>query len=183
MKGKGAMMDESALGIWVGNLVSTSYGTGPYVVRSIGGPVLFRKGLDIIVYPMPVVCLSLSYAKGHRLWDARDRAGKAYINDIYRDGERWFGLAGDEIFVASGNECVQLGLFNNRVAMPYVFQSGVDYEAGHQCVWHCERCGLDFNWDGRGCRYPPNCTACDWIASTRIIMVCKGASAYVQGYG
>ncbi len=176
-------MAERGLDICVGALVSTSYGSGPYVVRSISGPVLFRKGLDIIVYPMPVVCLALSYAVGHHLHDVRDRAGKAYINDIYRDGERWFNLAGDEIFVKPGDEWVQLGLFEGRAAAPYGFQLGVDYDAGQRRVWHCERCGLDFNWDGRGCRHPPNCPACDWVASTRIIMVCKGVSAYVQGYG
>lgn len=126
---------ESALGISVGDLVRTSYGTGPNEVERIHGPYYFNVGVfdNLIVRTWPVISIGFS--------------GDSGINNIRQEGDRWFTDGNDEIFVTKNkaHKPAQLAMFGpsagqNRQS-PYLFKPGVDYTHN---VWKCRHCG-DFN--------------------------------------
>jgi hypothetical protein len=133
---------KEALGIAVGDIVHTSYNTGPYTVLSIWGPHQYRENWQqVTIWPWPVISLALA--------DADGRTGY-YINEIHLDGDRWFS-GRDEIFVTKPETRppAQLSLFPDPspTASPYPFQDGVDYEAGDGRLWRCEECGGDYDTD------------------------------------
>ena len=162
---------KEALGIQVGDIITTSYDTGPYEVWHIWGPKYWHKGLDWIIWPWPVISLLCVYAPGHHFFGRR---GFSYLNEIHQENDRWFMPYG-EIFIASpvgGYPDLPMDMFLNYApsAEPYPFQDGVDYIAW---AWHCRGCGLDFN-EVRDDHSPPLCPNCQYIASTRLIMVEAG---------
>lgn len=126
---------DSALGISVGDLVRTSYGTGPSEVERINGPVFYDEALPsvLIVRTWPVVYVGFS--------------GSAGIGSIRQDGTRWFTDDNAEIFVAKSNASRKPSQFQMFASSgqtrhePYPFKQGVDYEHN---VWRCRHCG-DFN--------------------------------------
>ncbi len=122
----------SALGISVGDVIHTSYGTGPEEVRQVHGPSYFQQGFAgvLIVRTWPVISVGFS--------------GDAGISSIRQDGTRWFTDSNDEIFVAKNkvHQPSQLPMFTLSASPdPYPFKPGVDYTHN---VWQCRRCG-DFN--------------------------------------
>lgn len=51
---------KEALGITVGDIVSTSYSTGPFTVESITGPfTTFTSVGAFTIWPRPVICIRL----------------------------------------------------------------------------------------------------------------------------
>ena len=175
---------KQALGIRVGDVVTTSYGSGPFYVWSIHGPVRFRKSMDIVIYPWPVVSLQLVATEDHHLYRRHARGRFFGINDIFRRGDQWFTVGGDEVFIRPprlGYPELRIDMFLSFPAdpEPYRFQDGVDYEKGHRQVWHCERCDLDFNTD-EPVRRPPPCIQCGRWASTKVIMATFGRSIYLD---
>lgn len=171
---------QEALGICTGDIVTTSYGTGPYEVWGISGPWLWKDGLYRTIYPQPVISLIL-LATGHT-GPVRSRHF-CFINDVLREGDRWFTLVGEEVFVRAPSQrpALQVDMFRSYPAdpPPYPFQEGVDYTLQGR-VWHCPHCGRDCNADPPGLLSPPRCPHCGREASTRIIVVRPGMSAFAQ---
>ena len=145
---------KEALGIATGDIVTTSYNSGPYRVESIWGPKLWHSNWqEIIIWPYPIVCLGLRYT------DPDKRNAKAGINNIHREGDQYFNANGDEIFVRKPRTPpppTQISLFSNQDPKPYPFQSHVDYYASDGKVWHCSKCGEDFNADRPSRWRPPD---------------------------
>ena len=177
---KTARIFQEALGICTGDVVTTSYGTGPYEVWSISGPRLWREGLWRTIYPAPVISLAL-LSTGHT---GSVRSSQVYgINDVLQEGDRWLTLSGDEVFVRppARRPLLQVDMFRSYPAdpVPYPFQAGVDYTLEER-VWHCPTCGRDCNADPPGPFAPPPCPYCGMPASTRVIVLRRGASELVQ---
>jgi hypothetical protein len=87
---------QTALGISTGDIVRTSYGTGPYVVRAIVGPTFAQDGT-------PLLDLVLSVPGERSRYD---------INDVIRIGNGWFSRGGaDELYVTPMGGPAQLSLF------------------------------------------------------------------------
>lgn len=158
---------KEALGIRVGDIVTTSYGTGPYVVWSIWGPKLWHAGHPAwTIWPWPVISLMCVYAEGHHSFG---RLGFSYLNEIHQEADRWITAGGNEVFVAppvGGYPDLPTDMFLSfpPAPEPYPFQDRVDYAAW---AWHC-RCGLDFN-EVRDGHSPPLCPDCQCVP-TRIVM-------------
>jgi DNA-directed RNA polymerase subunit RPC12/RpoP len=163
-----AVVYQAGLGIQTGDIVRTSYATGPYRVASIWGPRLWHDwNLEIIIFQEPIVSLGLSHLDG----------GEAHfsISEIWRDGDRWFS-SGSEVFVTHDAKApaAQLGLFGAAAPAiePYPFTPGVDYSPSYQRVWRCDRCGHDFNGMGTGHNGygPAECPACGAFGRRILVM-------------
>jgi hypothetical protein len=138
-------MITQALGISVGDIISTSYGSGPYRVVEISQPVKFSiRALHIVIRDHEVTHLKLADLDG-------ESKTPSYIGSIRRVGsDRWATDMNDEIFVEKKGEVsgAQLDLFSvltPEAAPDYDFQAGCDYRAGAGKVWRCDGCGKDFN--------------------------------------
>lgn len=88
---------QTALGISTGDIVRTSYGTGPYEVRTIIGPEFSAEGVPLIHLILTVPGSS-------------DR-GRYYINDVRRSGDGWLCGRADELYVTPKGGPAQLPLF------------------------------------------------------------------------
>lgn len=147
-----------ALGISLGDVLITSYGSGPFEVKSIRQPRRFEiTSSHIIIRDHEVTSFVLRDLDGKSTTDS-------YINNVRRTGERWATDQNDEIFVEKKHRrnIVQLGLFDERrrpAAEEYEFQPGCDYRAGAGRVWHCPRCRKDFDTAEKH-KLPYWCPAC-----------------------
>lgn len=180
---------KEALGIKVGDIVTTSYRTGPYEVWSIFGPRFYDRQLNIIIYPWPVISLCLVATAEHHLFVKKPHLDRHFfgVNEIHLEGDRYLTTMGDEIFVRPprlGYPDLPIDMFKSHAAVPepYPFREGVDYHAGTRQTWHCVYCGLDFNTKER-IRGAPFCVGCGKIASTRIVMAIAGESTYRRMLG
>ena len=141
---------KEALGIAVGDIITTSYGSGPYRVTHIWGPkTWYAIYNEMTIWPYPIISLILSHV------DFNQRT-TAYINNVHREGDRWFtdcvSYLGErsEVFVQKPDTPtppMQISLFTQVEPPPYQLQPDVDYNAGDGHVWHCNQCGTDFNAD------------------------------------
>lgn len=136
---------KEALGISVGDVVTTSYGSGPYEVKSVRPPQKFCKSIfSIVIRDHEVTSLVLRDLDGNCNTDS-------YINNIRRVGDRWATDMNDEVFVEKKNKLViiQPDLFavaaKSDIPAEYQMQEGCDYRAGAGRIWHCEYCAKDFN--------------------------------------
>ncbi len=172
---------QEALGICTGDVVTTSYGTGPYEVWRISGPRLWRDGLWRAIYPATVISLAL-LSTGHT--GPVRSSDFCFINDVLREGERWFTLSGNEVFVRPPTKrpLLQVDMFSSYPPdpQPYPYQAGVDYSAGDRRLWHCSYCGRDCNAEPPGPYAPPPCPYCGMPASTNVIVLRRGTSGLVQ---
>lgn len=169
-----------ALGIATGDIVRTSYGTGPYEVWDIWGPHRFiANPTEITIWAHPVIFLSMvALTETGEPIVPRGNDGFYGINEIRQEGDRWFNFSG-EVFVTPGSSSVQASLFDQGPDAPkYPLQEGVNYQ--HDRVWHCPQCGRDFDDSqlpeppievttysklvyGSGQRVRPDCPSCgDW---------------------
>lgn len=154
--------NKCGLGIATGDVVTTSYGTGPYEVWDVHGPYLWTEGVgDLVIYRYPIISLTL-IKPGEQRPGHQDH--HFYINYIARVGHRW--LSGrDEIFVEKRQVSGQMDLFGptEKVPEPYPFQEGVDYSGPLGTTRHCWMCKRDFNavrtepWCGPACPDPKCC--------------------------
>jgi len=172
---------EEILGIATGDIVTTSYGTGPYIVKRISGPSYIHQDISaLVIWPYPVISLVLAYTDP-------THTSSAYINNIHREPDGcYFTDGGREITVQrpSSTSPGQLSLFATRNIPQYQFQSGVQYHAGDSRVWHCPYCGHDFNTE-RGGVCGPDCPQCSGKfakIAIPIIMMGNGQSgtAYIR---
>jgi hypothetical protein len=169
---------QEGLGLRTGDVVRTSYGTGPYEIWRIWGPYYWWDDGDArLISHEPVVSLRLIKA------GTRPRnmdCDFLTINHIYRDRGGYRTIGGDalEIERADGPACtLQLSLFDAPAHplgwdQPYPFRAGLDYGAAGPAlpwmrarwtpgVWHCRDHG-DFWWEPRDPldRGPAVCPAC-----------------------
>lgn len=170
------MSTTEALGIAIGDLLTTSYGrSSPYRVESIWGPhwwwTNFEASWDhVTIWPYPVISIT-----GTLLSDPRNGVG--YFNFIHQNGARWFNDQGDEIIiekVAATKVYRQANLFlvdDDPRRRPYPFDPSVDYSDQNR-VFQCWQCRRDFNgqkWNGGHAN--PHCPYCQaWVAKTVIVM-------------
>ena len=144
---------EEALGIRTYDHVTTSYQTGPYIVRYIHGPFThFKTVSSLIILDHPEICLTLSSTS-----NPKQRAAHSYINNIRQVGDRWFTALNDELFVCREPipqltpqtllEIIEppATVYTLPIPPPYTLNPNVDYDAGPQRTWHCEACIVDFN--------------------------------------
>lgn len=149
--------NKRALGVSTGDIVTTSYNTGPYEVWDIQGPRLYSGGRygPLFIWRRPHMSLVFTTP------GTSPPEGAEYprINDVVHINGRWFSLGGrDELFVEHRSAAGQISLFGPEepTAEPYRFQEGVDYDAEGR-TWHCWACGRDFNADPTGLHCGPNC--------------------------
>jgi len=155
---------QTALGISVGDRVSTSYGTGG-IVTHVSRPHYVERGVSsLVVRTWPVMSLNYEgtpYAVH----------GDKIINDIRIEGDRWFTDADDEIFVekAQPEHPLQMNMFEATLEPfePYKFRAGVDYSRD---VWSCEECG-DFNAGPEMDDMRWHCPICGKYGVTKIILM------------
>lgn len=140
----GARMYRTALDLEVGDVVTTSYGTGPYEIETITAPYWFhRYPGDLFIHTVPMVSITC-----FDVGDVQRRdTDRSYINDIRRSGERWLMSGKDELFVQKpiNRPPMQIDMFYSYPAMPppYPFDPSVDYSKD---AWKCDICNGDFNW-------------------------------------
>jgi hypothetical protein len=92
---------KTALGISTGDIVSTSYNTGPYEVWDIYSLDRGLISLELIAPGAP--------RPGRR-------ESHFWLNNIRREGDRWFNPRGDEIFVEPSHRPQQTGLFTGMTS-------------------------------------------------------------------
>jgi hypothetical protein len=135
----------TALGIATGDIVRTSYGTGPYEVYQVHGPTCWSEWTGALtIWPYPVVSLTcIEPGEKFPYWTER----QFYLNNLHREGDRYFDNGHSEILVERRpGPILQMALFDqNPEVAPYQYQDGVDYGAGDLYVFHCRECGKDFN--------------------------------------
>lgn len=143
---------KSALGIQTGDILKTSHGSGPFLVKSIHGPFThFKEVSSIVILDHPEISLTLATPNSGRA------GASGWISNVRRVGDRWFSAMNDEILITRPErEPVQpVTLFDlidppdavEELPMqpPYELNPAVDYQAGSRRVWHCESCKTDFN--------------------------------------
>lgn len=171
-------MIRTLLGISIGDIVTTSYGTGPYVVQELCGPYYTAPGLmGLVIRTWPVIDLGFGDYSG--------------VNDVRQEGDRWFTDSNDEIYVQHRDPEGQLWLFDPPSVgeLPYVFDPQVDYRRFGE-VWRCERCKIDYNapdepeaWRGGICpccgRSTPPCCAI-LLMPPRVVGL-QQRNAYITG--
>lgn len=176
--------------IGVGDIIKTSYDTGPYEVVKVIGPTYCEKGIGCwVIYETPVVSLICIAAEGHHLIrtpTGRRRLGRFYFNEVREVGGRFYtGMIGSEIIIirkAIGPLPGQLALFELEKPdpqEPYQFQEGVDYRASGRQVWKCVPCDRDFNAPPVERWGPPTCPEC-WSRYhlVRLVLAEEGRATY-----
>ncbi len=156
---------QSALGISTGDIITTSYRTGPFVVVSIYGPTYFsRFGGDLVIRDYLVIGLGLA-KPGEPL------VARSWVNDIRQERDRWLTDTNDEVFVDGSGQshAQQMDMFASQppVPEPYAFDPDVDYRAAH--TWRCERCDRDYNGPPRAhgghLTFNPMCDRCGRVTT------------------
>lgn len=147
---------QSALGITVGDLVRTSYHTGPYEVWRIWGPLWWEtnySGKLLYLWQSPVIsltCVRPGSTPG-------SREDFSYLNTIYRIGDRWLTAGCDEIIVQPcglpGQATLAAPPWPTSWETPYRREAGVDY-ADRDRVFTC--------WTGEGPGQPGSVRCCDF---------------------
>jgi len=143
---------QGALGIHTGDIIATSYNTGPYIVHQIHGPFTYFTGVGhIAILDHPEVSLTLSTPNAKRKGDA------SFINNIRQVNHRWYTAQNSELFITrqqlpSLQPTTLFDLFDPLRPVevlptppPYQLNPSVDYDAGPRRTWHCDDCNVDFN--------------------------------------
>lgn len=174
---------KEALGIRVGDIVTTSYDTGPYEVWYIFGPSYVSKGVgDIVVRLWPVMSLTLVEPGEQPRW--LSCSPFSYINEVRQEDGHWFTRS-DEVFMQRPERYPDLpvDMFRSHPAppQPYQFQSDVDYYAGDRRVWQCRKCEADFNIDP-GSRYGP-AFHCGTVADRILLIHRPNENVYLRTLG
>lgn len=141
-----------ALGIQTGDVLTTSYKSGPYLVHQITGPFThFEEVGAVVILDHPEISLSLTSPNAQR------HGISGWINNIRQVGDRWFTAMNDEVLItrperAPVQPVTLLDLIDPPdqieelpAQAPYRLNPAVDYTAGPRRVWHCGACGADFN--------------------------------------
>jgi len=139
----------------VGDIVFTSYKTGPYEIMHVSRPSYFYQLNILLIRTYPVVSLTVRELKAS--------SGKGWLNNIRQMEGRFLTDGDDEIFIQrrSAQPREQGMLFDDvDSGQPYRFQPGVDYSTAYHArcaapelhisfsdwqVFHCRLCQRDFN--------------------------------------
>lgn len=143
---------QSALGIQTGDMLNTSYNSGPYLVHSIHGPfTYFENSGSLVIIDHAEISLSLTIPGAIR------KGPSDYINNIRQVDHRWFTAQNAEIFITRHEKPATqaASLFDifdppgtvEVLPIPPLYQLNpkVNYKAGPRRAWHCESCHADFN--------------------------------------
>jgi len=143
---------KSALGIYTGDLITTSYNTGPYIIHHVHGPITSFTGVGyLVILDHPEISLTLSTP------NAKRKGTGGYINNIRQVNDRWYTAQNNEIFITRPYQApaAPTTLFDLMkpphevdflpTPPPYQFNPCVDYDAGPRRTWHCDDCHVDFN--------------------------------------
>lgn len=166
------------LGVNVGDVIwGESSQPSKYRIDHITGPLYWTKSVGgYFVYLAPIWNLSGIHTQ---------QGGRGYFNCVRRTQQgvlmqgvgamqlkRW---KGQKINVSKGSITHQpkMKLFPDPRENPWTFQEGVDYLAGDGFVFHCEKCGRDFNGERRVCN--PYCECGSGIVSMSIFMMDRHA--------
>jgi hypothetical protein len=129
-------------GIETGDIIRTSYNTGPYLLMGITPPTCISRFPGSIVIHDPTISLLLKSP------GKTEPSGINYVHPI--DG-RFFGSNGDEIFIEKPvkRRDFQVDMFESYLpdATPYSFRDGVDYaldQSKQRGIWKCKKHG-DYN--------------------------------------
>jgi hypothetical protein len=142
----------SALGIQTGDIITTSYNTGPYIIHHIRGPFTYFTGVGhLVILDHPEISLTLSTP------NAKRKGTGGFINNIRQVNNRWYTAQNDELFITR-RQVVPLApttffdIFDppdqvEILPTPPLYQlnPSVDYDAGPRRTWHCDNCNVDFN--------------------------------------
>lgn len=138
------MAIQSLMGVELGDIVSTSYGTGPYEVTKITGPLYSDRDISdmVTIFPWPYMNL-LCVGKS-----CRGEQQEAFLNGYHQDPQgRLVSTHGDLLTVIKQERRRprQVSLFDPPDPIPgvYPWQPGVDYDSWD--LWNCRKCGADFN--------------------------------------
>lgn len=152
---------QEALGIHTGDIVRTSYGSGPYEVWSMTPPSYvhgLEHGPEVVIHLWPTISLVL--VKPHGKSNHHQVVAPCYyINNVRQvlqpyGSSRWFTDQNDEVLVEPSDAppALPIDMFASYppIPEPPVFQAGVEYSVsagvdGEICLWHCRTCALDFN--------------------------------------
>ena len=164
-----------ALGIEIGDIVMTSYDTGPYEIDSISDPYVYeRYGSELYIFSAPCVGVSCFPIDAVRI-----ESNRCYINDIRQVGERWFTRRGDEVYVQkpAARPSMPVDMFYSYPPVPPLrtFDPTVDYT---QHAWTCEKCERDFNWTPPERYAMPRCLHCNHWSCLRIRLPNDSAAFY-----
>lgn len=144
--------------IATGDIVTTSYKSGPYYIKNISGPYTWCENWHCLtIWPWPTVSLKLTYTDP-------SKTTSAYINDIHREKDRWFSTNRDEIFIRKPRVASARQITMDSYPPtpdPYPFQANINYYAGDRKIWHCPACKTDFNTQLHHKTNRPNCPHCD----------------------
>lgn len=139
----------------VGDIVTTSYETGPYEITGVSRLSYFYQLSILLIRTYPVVSLTVR--------ELKEESRKGWLNNVRQVEKRFLTDGNDEIFIQrrSTQPREQAGLFDDLdCGQPYRFQSGVDYSTAYhpRCgapellinfsdwqVFHCRICQRDFN--------------------------------------
>lgn len=143
---------KAALGIQTGDILNTSYNSGPYLVKSIHGPFThFEEVSGIVILDHPEISLTLATPNAQRT------GASGWISNVRQVGDRWFSAMNDEILITRPERepVLPVTLFDlidspdavEELPMqePYQLNPEVDYKAGSRRVFHCGSCNTDFN--------------------------------------
>lgn len=160
---------KQALGLAVGDIVLTEYGSGPYEIVDLSAPTYYEIGSFTIAVHNDWLCtsLSLKLAPGHHLYGTgRDKTDYGSSHIWRDDGDRWYDDVNCELYrLKKGTFSYQETLFA-PIPVPWRFAPGVDY--GNE-VWNCSSHG-DYNCEPRnGCTGP--CPVCGHSWKQRQVFV------------
>jgi hypothetical protein len=151
---------QSVFGIQTGDLVTTSYATGPYEVWGITVPRYTQLWVGrFVIRDYPVISLTL-IAPGV---PPRGDNGLYWINDVRQEGERYLTDANDEVFVRRGSPiALPIDFLRSYPATPgpYPFDPTVDFGARPRRIWRCTECRRDFNAVVESRHGPAYCPGC-----------------------
>lgn len=163
---------QTAIGLEVGDIIRTDYGTGPYEIIGLTPP---RHVIDCMFYRaihrLPVVSIALGVPPGHSKYPTCGES-VGHINEVRLHEGRYRANSYDEIFVEKPARplLLQLDMFASYLQpdAPYVEQSGIDYDAGDGLIFCCDRCQRDFN-TARRHRPPTCCPICGRVAKPILV--------------
>jgi hypothetical protein len=161
---------QRALGIQTGDIITTSYNTGPYIIHHIHGPITYFTGVGhVVILDHPEISLTLSTP------NAKRKGHGGFINNIRQVDQRWYSAQNDELFITRPQLAPAQPANSSTYSIPpnhvellptpplYQLNPSVDYEAGPRRTWHCEHCNVDFNaiptnryWCRHDCEDEPN---------------------------
>lgn len=162
---------QTALGIETGDILTTSWNTGPYIIEHISAPKYVRQDCFGNIFVRTRATTSL--------WGQSNSNGQTwYVNGVNRSEQGYFSY-NDPIEIIKPEKRIGFHLvdmfdsyLDSLIDEPYQFQDGVDYITVDP--WHCKHCGLDFNaapfaWN----KYNTACPRCGEHTNAHVFVMSK----------